>query len=123
MVLDYYNLQEHPFGVKPDARYLLPTRTHREALAGLLYGIDSGCGLLALIAAPGLGKTTLLFHALHQMRERARTVFLFKTISTPRDLMRGLLAGLGLQEVEGSLGELQIRLKEALLEQAREGKR
>jgi general secretion pathway protein A len=123
MVLDYYKLQEQPFGVTPDARYLFPTRTHREALAGLLYGVDSGCGVLALIAAPGLGKTTLLFHALHQMRERARTIFLFKTVSTPRDLMRSLLAGLGLQEVEGSLGELQIRLKEALLEQAREGKR
>jgi hypothetical protein len=60
---------------------------------------------------------------LHQLRERARTVFLFKTIPTPLDLMRALLAGLGVQELDGTMGELQLLLKEALVEQAREGKR
>ena len=60
MVLDYYQLREQPFGVTPDSRYLFLSGTHREALASLLYGVDAGCGFLALIAAPGLGKTTLL---------------------------------------------------------------
>lgn len=123
MVLDYYKLQEQPFGVTPDARYLFMSRTHREALASLFYGIDAGCGFLSLIAAPGLGKTTLLFHLLHQLREKARTVFLFETIGTPMDLLRGLLIGLGVRDMEGSLVQLQLQLKEELVEQARQGKR
>jgi general secretion pathway protein A len=123
MVLDYFKLREQPFGVTPDARYLFLSSTHKEALGSLLYGIDEGCGFIALIASPGLGKTTLLFHALHQLREKALTVFLFQTVCTSIDLLRALLAGLGVQETQGSLMQLQSRLKEVLLAQARLGKR
>jgi general secretion pathway protein A len=123
MVLDYYKLREHPFGVTPDSRYLFLSPTHREALASLLYGVDAGCGFLALIATPGLGKTTLLFHAMNQLREKALTVFLFQTVCTPMDLLRALLTGLGIQETQGSLIQMQLRLKEVLVEQARLGKR
>jgi general secretion pathway protein A len=123
MVLDYFKLREQPFGVTPDGRYLFLSSTHKEALGSLLYGIDEGCGFLALIASPGLGKTTLLFHALHQLREKALTVFLFQTVCTSIDLLRALLAGLGVQETQGSLMQLQSRLKEVLLAQARLGKR
>src|SRR5580698_7676956 len=103
MVLDYYKLREQPFGVTPDSRFLFLSPTHREALASLLYGVDAGCGFLALIATPGLGKTTLLFHALNQLRERALTVFLFQTVCTPMDLLRALLAGLGVRDTQGTL--------------------
>ena len=123
MVLDYYGLWEQPFGVTPDPRYLFLSGTHREAIASLLYGVDAGCGFLALIAAPGLGKTTMLFHVLNQLREKARTVFLFQTVCTPLDLLRALLTGLGVQETQGSLIQMQSRLKEVLVEQARLGKR
>jgi general secretion pathway protein A len=123
MVLDYFKLREQPFGVTPDARYLFLSSTHKEALGSLLYGIDEGCGFLALIASPGLGKTTLLFHALHQLREKAKTVFLFQTVCTSIDLLRTLIAGLGVQETQGSLDQLQLRLKEVLVAQARLGKR
>ena len=61
MVLDYYKLQEQPFGVTPDSRYLFLNPTYKEALTSLIYGIEEGCGFVALIATPGLGKTTLLF--------------------------------------------------------------
>jgi type II secretory pathway predicted ATPase ExeA len=123
MVLDYFELREQPFGATPDARYLFLSSTHKEALGSLLYGIDEGCGFLALIASPGLGKTTLLFHVLHQLREKALTLFVFQTVCTSIDLLRGLLAGLGVQETQGSLMQLQSRLKEILVAQARAGKR
>ena len=123
MILDYYKLREHPFGVTPDFRYLFLSASHREALACLLYGIDSGRGFLVLIATPGLGKTTLLLHALNHLREKARTVFLFQTVSTRLDLLRALLTGLGVREPQGSPIEMQSRLKEVLVEQARLGKR
>src|ERR1700760_4339539 len=107
MVLDYFKLQEQPFGVTPDARYLFLSTTHQEAIGSLLYGIGEGCGFIALIASPGLGKTTVLFHALHQLREKALTVFLFQTVCTPIDLLRALLTGLGVEETQGSLVHLQ----------------
>jgi general secretion pathway protein A len=123
MVLDFYKLREQPFGVTPDSRYLFLGPTHREALASLPYGVESGCGFLALIAQPGLGKTTLLLHTMNQLRDKAKTVLLFQTVSTPLDLLRALLRGLGVPEPEGTLSQMQSKLKEALLEQFRLGKR
>jgi general secretion pathway protein A len=121
--LEYYRLEELPFGVTPDSRYLFLTPTYKEALSSLVYGIESGCGFVALIASPGLGKTTLLFEILNILRDKARIVFLFQTISSPLDLLRSLLSGLGVRDLQGSLVEMQIRLKDLLTEQYRLGKR
>jgi type II secretory pathway predicted ATPase ExeA len=123
MVLDYYRLEEQPFGVTPDSRYLYLTPKHKEALNSLVYGIEAGCGFVALIATPGAGKTTLLFEMLNILRDKARIVFLFQTISTPLDLLRSLLSGLGVRDLQGSLVEMQIRLRDLLTEQYRLGKR
>jgi general secretion pathway protein A len=123
MVLDYYRLEEQPFGVTPDPRYLFLTPTHKEALNSLVYGIEAGCGFVALIATPGSGKTTLIFEMLHILRDKARIVFLFQTISTPTDLLRSLLSGLGVRDLQGNLVEMQIRLRDLLTEQYRQGKR
>ncbi len=68
MFLGFYGLREQPFGVTPDPRFLYLSPAHREALASLYYGIESGCGFLALIAKPGMGKTTLLFQLLEKFR-------------------------------------------------------
>ncbi len=122
MVLDYYKLREQPFGVTPDSRYLYSSATHREALASLLYGIEAGRGFVALIASPGMGKTTLLFHALDQLRDKARTVFLFQTVCTPVDFLRAILADLGVHETQGTLIELQSKLNNVLAEQSGSGK-
>jgi general secretion pathway protein A len=123
MVLDFFNLQEHPFGVTPDSKFLFLGDTHREALGSLLYGIEAGCGFIAMIATPGLGKTTLLFHAMNQIRDKARTVLLFQTVCTPLDLLRALLSGLGIRDFRGNLAEMQLKLRDVLLEQFRIGKR
>jgi type II secretory pathway predicted ATPase ExeA len=123
MVLDYYQLQEQPFGVTPDSRYLFLNSTYKEALSSLIYAVESGCGFVALIAAPGMGKTTLLFRLKELLREKTRTVFLFQTISTPLDLLRALLSGLGVRELSGGLVEMQVKLKDLLHQQSRQGKR
>ena len=95
MVLDFYQLREQPFGATPDASFLFSSDTHREALASLLYGIREGRGFIALIASPGMGKTTLLFRTLNQIKANTKTVFLFQSIATPVDFLRTFLNDLG----------------------------
>src|SRR2546427_6118737 len=95
MVLKFFGRREQPFGVTPDPSFLYLSPTHCEALASLFYGIETGRGFLALIAKPGMGKTTLLFHLLQKYRNSARTAFLFQTQCTSRELMRFLIAELG----------------------------
>src|ERR1019366_9397002 len=79
LFLDYYGLNEQPFGVTPDLRFLYLGSKHRQALDVLNYGTELNRGFLTLIAKPGMGKTSLLFHYLEGLREKARTVFLFQT--------------------------------------------
>ena len=123
MVSDYYNLADQPFGVTPDTRYLYLSPTHREALASLLYGVQTGRGFMSIIAKPGMGKTTLLFQLLRQLEHSARTVFLFQTLYSPLDLLRSLLHDLGTETQGLDLREMHSQLNECLLTESRRGKR
>ena len=121
MVLKYYNLQEQPFGIVPDPKFLLMSRTHREALASLTYGLCEERGFMALAAPPGMGKTTLLFRLLATLRERARTVFLFHTQCNSEDFCRYLVRDLGL-EPGPDRASIHEQLNEALLCEAFRGR-
>jgi type II secretory pathway predicted ATPase ExeA len=112
-----------PFGVTPDTQYLFDSATHREALASMLYGVKTNRGFIALIAKPGMGKTTLLFESLKRFQHAARTAFVFQTASTPVDFLRILLTDLGVGQITGyDLVELQAKLTKILTDLARQGK-
>jgi len=123
MVLDYYKLEEQPFGVTPDPRYLYFSATHQEALASVLYGVSMGRGFTALIAKPGMGKTTLLFDLLNKIRNQARTVFLFQSQCSPQDLLRSLLADLGIEDDGCDFGRMHRKLNDCLVSESSRGKR
>src|SRR5882757_2134697 len=95
MFLSFYGLREQPFGVTPDPRFLYLSPAHKEALGSLQYGIQSGLGFLALIAAPGTGKTTLLLHLVQKFRASARIAFLFQTQCRSREFMKLLVKEIG----------------------------
>lgn len=124
MFLDFYGLKEEPFGVTPDPRFLYLSPEHREALASIYYGIEAGRGFLALIAVPGMGKTTLLFHLLERFRASARTAFLFQTQCNSREFMRFLLSELS---CESGAGQDPVAMHDEfnrlLLQEARAGRR
>jgi general secretion pathway protein A len=123
MFLDFYGLREQPFGVTPDPRFLYLSPAHREALASLYYGVEAERGFLALIAKPGLGKTTLLFHLLEKFRRNARTVFLFQTQCNSREFMRFLLAELGVEGPDLDFVHLHEQFNKMLLAESRAGRR
>jgi len=121
MVLDYYKLAEQPFGVTPDPRYLYLGPTHREALASVLYSVSAGRGFTALIAEPGMGKTTLLFDFLNKVRKLAKTVFLFQAYRSPQDLLRSLLEDLGIEDDGQDFVRVHRKLNECLLNASGQG--
>jgi general secretion pathway protein A len=60
MYESHFGLSVSPFAMSPDPRFLYFTPSHREALAGLMYGILNRKGFVALIGDAGTGKTSLL---------------------------------------------------------------
>ena len=123
MFLDYFGFREQPFGVTPDPRYLYLGPAHREALASLYYGIEANRGFLSLIARPGMGKTTLLFHLLAKFDRTARTAFLFQTQCSSREFMRFLLAEIGIETDSQDFVRMHEQFNRCLVQEARAGKR
>src|SRR5260370_11479348 len=110
MFLEFFGLREQPFGVSPDPRYLYLGPAHREALASLYYGIEANRGFLSMVARPGMGKTTLLFHLLAKFAHTARTAFIFQTQCNSREFMRFLLAEIGIEND----GQYFVRMHEQI---------
>jgi general secretion pathway protein A len=123
MFLSYYGLREQPFGVTPDPRYLYQSAVHREALASLVYGIETELGFTSLIAEPGMGKTTLLYYLLSRYRANARTAFVFETQCNSRELLQHVFAEFEISTNTNDQVILRNRFKEFLVMQARARKR
>jgi general secretion pathway protein A len=121
-LLEYFGLREQPFGVTPDPRYLYFSPSHAEAFASLIYAIEAKRGFSALIAEPGMGKTSLLFHLLDRMQHSARTAFLFQPEPDQHGLLRSLLVDLGINRTLQSVSEMHELLNDLLLVESRSGK-
>jgi general secretion pathway protein A len=123
MFLEHFGLIEQPFGVTLDPRFLHLGPQHREALASLIYATEANCGFLALIAPPGMGKTSLLVQFVEGLRHRERTAFLFQAAGSPGDLMRYLLADLGADPSGKDLPAMHEMLNRILAEEMHGGRR
>jgi len=123
MFLEFFGLREQPFGVSPDPRYLYLGPAHREALASLYYGIEADRGFLSLVARPGMGKTTLLFHLLAKFAHTARTAFIFQTQCNSREFMRFLLAEIGIENESNDFVRMHEQFNRCLVQEARAGRR
>jgi general secretion pathway protein A len=122
MLSHYFGFQQQPFGINPDPQYLYQSDAHREALASLHYGFYSNRGFTALIAPPGMGKTTLLFRFLEDIRNSARTVFLFDTQCEPRELFGYILRDLDIAPGRDA-AEMHEQLNEVLVAEALAGRK
>jgi len=123
MFLDFYGLREQPFGVTPDPAYLYSSHTHCEALDSLTEAILGDRGFLALIAEPGMGKTTLLYQLLEGLRDTARAAFLFQTQCNSREFFEYLLSELGVNAADMGLVAMHNKLNEILFAEMLAGRR
>jgi general secretion pathway protein A len=123
MLIEFYGLSEQPFGMTPNPRFLFLSSMHREAIASLTYGIESDRGFLALIAAPGMGKTTVLYHLLEHFRSTAKTAFIFQTQCDSQSLLRQLMHEFGLNAAIRDPVEISENLKQLLLCEAEANRR
>src|SRR5579862_518912 len=125
MFLEFYGLKEQPFGVTPDPRFFFLSPSHREALASLYYSIEAKRGFSALVANPGMGKTSLIFRVMDSLKSSMRTAFLFQTQgSDSRSFLRSILNDAGIPcDTEEDVSLMHELLNEVLLEEASSGRR
>jgi general secretion pathway protein A len=90
MYLQHFGLQEAPFAITPDPRYLYLSERHREALAHLVYGIGEGGGFVQLTGEVGTGKTTLCRCLLEQLPPNVDVALILNPRLTPQELVAAI---------------------------------
>ena len=89
----FYGLQERPFDLSPNPRFLCFTPQHREALAHLEYGLAGRPGVTVLVGEAGTGKTTLVRKALQASGTDSIVVHLSNPTLTRAEFFEYLAAG------------------------------
>jgi general secretion pathway protein A len=124
MYHSYFGLQEEPFSIAVNPRYLFMSARHRDALAHLLYGVGGGGGFILLTGEVGTGKTTINRCLLEQLPEQTDIAIILNPALNALELLASVCDELGIDyaQADTSLKTLTDRLHEFLLENHRRGR-
>jgi general secretion pathway protein A len=96
MYLSFFGLNEKPFAITPDPRYLYLSERHAEALAHLLYGVNESGGFIQLTGEVGTGKTTVVRTLLSRVPHHADVAVILNPRVTPVEFLLTICEELGL---------------------------
>ncbi|UCH79642.1 MAG: AAA family ATPase [Nitrospiraceae bacterium] len=102
MYNEYFGLEETPFSIAPDPRYIYMSDQHREALAHLIYGFNSTGGFVLLTGDVGTGKTTICRCLLEQIPDNSSIAFIFNPKLTVEELLATVCDEFGITYNKGS---------------------
>jgi general secretion pathway protein A len=126
MYLSFFGLNEKPFAITPDPRYLFLSERHAEALAHLLYGINEAGGFVQLTGEVGTGKTTVIRSLLAQTPQNAEIALILNPRMTAPEFLLTICEELGIGVPDAattSLKDLVDILSQYLLKAHSNGKR
>jgi general secretion pathway protein A len=123
MYLEFFGLQEKPFGLTPDPKFLFLSEQHQEALDHLLYGVRQKEGFVVISGDIGTGKTTLCRALLERLdANEVTTALIFNPLLTEEELLRAILDDYNLPTRGTTRKELLDELNRFLLEELAGGK-
>ena len=121
MYEDFFGLNDLPFRLTPDPRYLFLSPKHAEALAHLRLGLTESSGFVCITGDIGTGKTTLLRTFLAELGPDVSAAYVFNPALSARELLQRINHELGVPTA-GSEMELVDALNAHLLAQRRAGR-
>lgn len=89
MYIQFFQLAHAPFSISPDPRYLFMSNRYHEALAHLVYGINSG-GVVVLTGEIGAGKTTVCRCFLGQIPANCNVAYIFNPKLSVTELLQAI---------------------------------
>ena len=107
MYTSFFGLNEKPFAITPDPRYLYLSERHTEALAHLAYGISEAGGFIQLTGEVGTGKTTVLRSLLQQLPPHCDVALILNPRVTPAEFLLAICDELHVQVPAGSEGSVK----------------
>jgi general secretion pathway protein A len=117
MYLQTFGLKRHPFSMTSDPAVLFLSAGHREALAGLCYGLLDRKGLLVMLGHAGTGKTTLLAKAMQTVPSGSMEFAAVQNPTlTPAEFLEAVLLAFEIREVPASKPQRLALLQGRLLD-------
>jgi general secretion pathway protein A len=107
MYASFFGLNEKPFAITPDPRYLYLSERHAEALAHLAYGISEAGGFIQLTGEVGTGKTTVLRSLLQQLPPHCDVALILNPRVTPAEFLLCICDELHVQVPPASAGSVK----------------
>jgi general secretion pathway protein A len=107
MYTSFFGLNEKPFAITPDPRYLYLSERHTEALAHLAYGISEAGGFIQLTGEVGTGKTTVLRSLLQQLPPHCDVALILNPRVTPAEFLLAICDELHVHVPEQSAGSVK----------------
>jgi len=107
MYLSFFGLNEKPFAITPDPRYLYLSERHAEALAHLLYGINEAGGFVQLTGEVGTGKTTIVRSLLAQTPKNAEIALILNPRMTAPEFLLTICEEIGIGVPDSSMESLK----------------
>jgi general secretion pathway protein A len=119
----YFGFTDNPFNISPDPEFLYRSPQHEEALANLIYGVQSRKGFIVLTGEVGTGKTTML-ECLRDYLDTIRTefAFIFNSRLTPDQFFDMMAFDFDLDCDRKSKTDILFALNNLLLQQAERGR-
>jgi general secretion pathway protein A len=113
----HFGLSDFPFGITPNPRFSYHNSLYSEALATLHYGIEARKGFIVITGEVGTGKTTLLKAFMQSVESTVHTVFISDPKLSFTQLVRSILADLGIVYSSKSRVTLMETLTDYLIQQ------
>jgi general secretion pathway protein A len=119
----FFGFTQNPFNMSPDPSFLFRSPQHEEALANLIYGVQSRKGFIVLTGEVGTGKTTML-ECLRDFLNAQQISFasLFNSRLTVEQFFELLAYDLDLRCNRLSKTEVLLSLNNLLLDRASTGR-
>ncbi|MBE7515405.1 MAG: AAA family ATPase [Chloracidobacterium sp.] len=77
MYKEFFGLDDFPFTLTPDPRFMVFTPNYNEGLATLYYGLENAKGLIVLTGEVGTGKTTAMRWILRRLDASVLAAYVF----------------------------------------------
>jgi len=117
----YFQLDEKPFSMTPDPKFVFFSPKHREALAHLIYGIRERQGFIEITGEVGTGKTTLCRTLVNTLDRKTKLAMVFNSDLNDIDLLKTILEEFELSSEGCEKKSLLDRLNQFLIEQLKLG--
>src|ERR1700734_593920 len=119
----FFGLNTSPFNLSPDPTFLYHSQQHEEALASLIYGVQSRKGFIVLTGEVGTGKTTMLECLRdHLTAHRTPFAYIFNSRLTPEQFFEMIAYDFDLQCNRNSKTEVLFALNTSLIQRANQNK-